>query len=194
MAGEDRERFLNTIYRHSERLALLINDLLSLSRLEEDAIGLNLAELDFIPWLEQVSKDYQLQLQRQKRALQLEIPVGIEARVRIDALKIRQVLDNLVENACKYSPVEGAIGFGVSLGTEELTIWVRDFGNGVLEKDLQRIFERFYRVDKGRARETGGTGLGLSIVKHIVDCHGGELRAENVEEGGLRISFTLPLV
>ena len=113
--------------------------------------------------------------------------------LRIDVLKIRQVLDNLVENAKKYTPAEGKIGIGCSIEENSIEIWVEDEGPGVPEVDLSRIFERFYRVDKGRSRDTGGTGLGLSIVKHIIDWHKGRVWAENVDNQGLRVSFRLPV-
>ena len=116
------------------------------------------------------------------------------AMVRIDVLKIRRVLDNLIENARKYTPAEGKIRLGCSLGNKAVDIWVEDEGPGVPKMDEAKIFERFYRVDKGRSRDTGGTGLGLSIVKHIVDWHKGSVWAENIEGRGLRVTFRLPLV
>lgn len=193
MEVEDRHRFLNVIQRHSERLALLINDLLSLSRLENESPKLKLASIDLTGWLEDLSFEYRQSLGAEGRELVLNLSEQGSVMLKIDVLKIRQVLDNLVENAKKYTPTEGKIGIGCSIEENSIEIWVEDEGPGVPETDLSRIFERFYRVDKGRSRDTGGTGLGLSIVKHIIDWHNGRVWAENVEDQGLRVSFRLPV-
>ncbi|MCH6257674.1 ATP-binding protein [Puniceicoccaceae bacterium K14] len=194
MEIEDRDRFLNTIHRHAERLSLLINDLLSLSRLESEAPTLEWSHSNIIGWLREISADYELNLKGEDRCFFATLPENMEAWVRFDVLKLRQVFDNLVENANKYTPKEGCIELGAVVAGEELHIWVKDEGPGVPEADLLQIFERFYRVDKGRSRETGGTGLGLSIVKHIIEWHEGKIWAENAETGGLRIVFSLPIV
>lgn len=193
MEIEDRHRFLDVIQRHSERLALLINELLSLSRLENESPKLELAAIDVTGWLKELSFDYRQSLGLEGRELLLNLPEKRSVMLRIDVLKIRQVLDNLVENAKKYTPAEGKIGIGCSIEENSIEIWVEDEGPGVPEADLSRIFERFYRVDKGRSRDTGGTGLGLSIVKHIIDWHKGRVWAENVGNQGLRVSFRLPV-
>ncbi len=193
MEVEDRHRFLTVIQRHSERLALLINDLLSLSRLESESPKLELAAIDLTGWLEDLSFEYRQSLGAEGRELVLDLPEQGSVTLEIDVLKIRQVLDNLVENAKKYTPAEGKIRIGCSMEENSIEIWVEDEGPGVPETDLSRIFERFYRVDKGRSRDTGGTGLGLSIVKHIIDWHKGRVWAENVEDQGLRVSFRLPV-
>ena len=193
MEIEDRHRFLDVIQRHSERLALLINDLLSLSRLENESPKLELAAIDVTGWLKELSFEYRQSLGSEGRELVLNLPEERSVMLRIDVLKIRQVLDNLVENAKKYTPAEGKIGIGCSIEENSIEIWVEDEGPGVPEADLSRIFERFYRVDKGRSRDRGGTGLGLSIVKHIIDWHNGRVWAENVEDQGLRVSFRLPV-
>ena len=193
MEIEDRHRFLEVIQRHSERLALLINELLSLSRLENESPKLELAAIDVTGWLKELSFDYRQSLGLEGRELLLNLPEKRSVMLRIDVLKIRQVLDNLVENAKKYAPAEGKIGIGCSIEENSIEIWVEDEGPGVPEVDLSRIFERFYRVDKGRSRDTGGTGLGLSIVKHIIDWHKGRVWAENVDNQGFRVSFRLPV-
>jgi len=184
MEIEDRHRFLDVIQRHSERLALLINDLLSLSRLENESPKLELAAIDVTGWLKELSFEYRQSLGSEGRELVLNLPEERSVMLRIDVLKIRQVLDNLVENAKKYTPAEGKIGIGCSIEENSIEIWVEDEGPGVPEADLSRIF---------RSRDTGGTGLGLSIVKHIIDWHKGSVWAENVENQGLRVSFRLPV-
>lgn len=193
MSAEERHRFLKTVHRHSERLALLISDLLSLSSLESESPVLALKPVKAMRWLREIATDYSSNLRSRGLDLRLNLQGGGEATVNLDILKIRQVMDNLVENARKYGPQDGTIEIGASVADERLEIWVSDDGPGVPESDLARIFERFYRVDKGRSRETGGTGLGLSIVKRIVESHHGSVWAENLSKGGLRIRISLPL-
>ncbi len=193
MKKEERHRFLGVIHRDSERLAVVINDLLSLSRLENESRSLDLTVVDASKWLEELSYEYRQSLGAEGRDLVLELPEPGVAQLELDVLKIRQVLDNLVENAKKYTPAEGKIGLGCAARKRSIEIWVEDEGPGVPDEDVSRIFERFYRVDKGRSRDTGGTGLGLSIVKHIIDWHEGIVWAENVEGKGLRVSFRLPM-
>ncbi|RME73502.1 MAG: GHKL domain-containing protein, partial [Verrucomicrobia bacterium] len=103
-----------------------------------------------------------------------------------------QVFSNLIDNAQKYCPPETTITVGVRRREGEVEIFVADDGPGIPRSDLPRIFERFYRVEKGRSRESGGTGLGLSIVKHIIQMHGGRIWAESEVGRGTRICFTLP--
>ena len=194
MDDDDRMRFLNVIYRHAERLAQLVNDLLSLSRLENEAPSLEWSQADIVIWLREISLDYRQNLKSEGRELVVDLPVEASAIARFDVLKIRQVLDNLIENARKYSPAKGTIRLGCSIVEGAVDVWVEDEGPGVPKMDVSKIFERFYRVDKGRSRDTGGTGLGLSIVKHIVDWHSGRVWADNVEGGGLRVTFRIPVL
>ena len=129
----------------------------------------------------------------QKRIrLSLEAAEGV-GRASFDHRLIGQVLANLLDNALKYTPEGGDVVVRVSAENGFVLTDVRDTGPGIPEKDLPRLFERFYRVDKGRSRELGGTGLGLAIVKHIVARHGGSVGVENRREGGTRFWFTLPV-
>jgi two-component system sensor histidine kinase SenX3 len=109
-----------------------------------------------------------------------------------DAAKLHDALRNLVSNASTYSPEGTTIAIDASRVNGRLALSVEDDGPGIPEADLSRVFERFYRVDKSRARDPGGTGLGLAIVKHLVGLHGGDVRAENRPEGGARFTITLP--
>ncbi|MBK1879513.1 sensor histidine kinase [Pelagicoccus mobilis] len=194
MPSEDRNRFIQIIYRHSERLALLINDLLSLSRLESDSPNFEWSESDILSWIREIAVDYGSNPRKSGLSVETGFPEDLSVRVRYDVLKLRQVFDNLVENASKYSPDGGQVTIGARVRGRELLMWVQDQGPGVPEEDLGKIFQRFYRVDKGRSRETGGTGLGLSIVKHIIEWHTGNIWAENAKEGGLRVVFALPIL
>jgi two-component system phosphate regulon sensor histidine kinase PhoR len=110
-----------------------------------------------------------------------------------DKAKIEQVFTNLIDNAVKFNKEKGRLDISARQEEGKLVIAVEDSGIGIPSKDLPRIFERFYRVDKARSRELGGTGLGLSIVKHIVELHGGSARVESTEGLGSRFLFTLPV-
>jgi two-component system phosphate regulon sensor histidine kinase PhoR len=106
---------------------------------------------------------------------------------------LRQVIAHLLDNALKFTPAGGRITLGARADGDGVTVTVTDTGPGIPPEDLPHIFERFYRVDKGRSREKGGTGLGLSIVKHAVQLHGGRVWAESVPGEGSAFHFTLPL-
>lgn len=193
MANEDREKFLRTIQRHSDRLNAIIADLLTLSRLESAAPGLEFAPLDLAAFLRELHADYAERAAAggHRIDLRLDEPLG---PLHADREKLTQVLGNLLDNALKYSPAGSRIEIS-ALGleaTSEVELGVRDNGPGIPTEDLPHIFERFYRVEKGRARESGGTGLGLSIVKHIVQLHGGRVWAESAAGQGTAILVRLP--
>jgi two-component system phosphate regulon sensor histidine kinase PhoR len=192
MALEDRDKFLQTIQRHSNRLTAIIDDLLVLSRLESATPGLKYAAVELAPFLHSLADDYQ---RRPAAADHVIFVAATEAlgEIQADAEKLTQVLGNLVENALKYTPKGSRIEIGArAIGPDEVECHVRDNGAGIPSADLAHIFERFYRVEKGRSRETGGTGLGLSIVKHIVQLHGGRVWAESPAGQGLTIMVRLP--
>ena len=109
-----------------------------------------------------------------------------------DPLRLDQVFGNLFDNALKYTPLGGSITIDVRTERDSFLVTVQDTGGGIPPADLPHIFERFYRADKARARDQGGTGLGLSIVKHIVQSHGGAVRAESVHGKGTKILLTFP--
>jgi two-component system phosphate regulon sensor histidine kinase PhoR len=116
-----------------------------------------------------------------------------ELRVRADAARLEQVLFNLLDNAIKYGRQDGHVGVGARrMEDQRVEVVVEDDGPGLPPEALERVFDRFYRVDKARSREQGGTGLGLSIVKHIVQCHGGKVWARSELGKGARFFFTLP--
>jgi len=189
---EDRERFLRTIQRHTERLNSLLEDLLVLSRLESINPGLRRESTSLDSLIRSVIEDYRARPAAAKHHLVVEIDPAIDSLL-IDPLKITQVLENLIDNALKYSAKDSKIGVTARLHTTEVEVCVRDNGAGIPAEDLPHIFERFYRVDKGRSRDKGGTGLGLSIVKHIVQLHGGKVRVESTLGKGTAFFFTLPV-
>jgi two-component system phosphate regulon sensor histidine kinase PhoR len=186
-------RFLRTIEKHTDRLTFLIEDLLTISRLESGQIVMNLHQVELRPEVAHVIDDLQARAAEKSVALVNEMPADLQARADTDRLE--QVLFNLVENAIKYGRSEGKVTIGgLKNSDSKVELWVQDDGPGIPPDSRDRIFERFYRVDRARSRETGGTGLGLSIVKHIVQAHGGEVWVKSELGKGTTFFFTLPQV
>jgi two-component system phosphate regulon sensor histidine kinase PhoR len=200
--GEAR-RFLETVARHAERLARLLDDLLDLSNIELGKVSLRFEPLGLAEVIEHAVGG--LTPLAAKKAIALAVEVGPALpSVRADRDRLVQILVNLVDNAIKFTLDGGHITIGARRATggagEQgegggalVEVTVTDNGIGIAPKDLPRITERFYRVDKTRSRELGGTGLGLAIVKHLVQAHGGELRIDSEPGRGTRVSFTLPV-
>jgi two-component system phosphate regulon sensor histidine kinase PhoR len=183
-------RFLQTIDKHADRLTYLIEDLLTISRLESGQIVLNLQPIELRMLTQRVSDD--LMARATEKNVELDNRVSDEVVVHADADRLQQVLFNLVDNAIKYGRTDGRviIDAGVNeVGVVEMS--VADDGPGIPADSQERVFERFYRVDKARSREQGGTGLGLSIVKHIVQSHGGTVWLESELGKGTVFHFTL---
>ncbi len=185
-------RFLQTIEKHTDRLTFLIEDLLTISRLESGQIIMNLHPVNLHEEAQRVIDDLRSRAEEKKISMENAVSPGLSARA--DADRLQQVFFNLVENAIKYGRNEGRVSIGGKSGADgKVELWVRDDGPGVPEESRERVFERFYRVDRARSRETGGTGLGLSIVKHIVQAHGGEVWLESNVGTGAVFHFTLSL-
>ena len=191
MPLEDRDRFLQTIQRHTERLNSLLEDLLALSRLESINPGLRCESTALADLLTSLIDDIRGRTVASEHVISFAIDPAI-GLVLVDPLKITQICENLLENALKYTPRGSRIEVSARLRGGETEVCVRDNGPGIPATDLPHIFERFYRVDKGRSREKGGTGLGLSIVKHIVQLHGGRVWVESELGKGTAFFFTLP--
>jgi two-component system phosphate regulon sensor histidine kinase PhoR len=184
-------RFLRTIEKHTDRLTYLIEDLLTISRLESGQIVMNLHRVGLREEVARVMDD--LQSRAGEKNVRLENTVPVDLLARADADRLQQVLFNLIENAIKYGRQEGVVSIGGKLDSDNrVELWVRDDGPGIPGEARERIFERFYRVDRARSRETGGTGLGLSIVKHIVQAHSGEVWVNSELGAGTTFYFTLP--
>jgi len=187
---EDAKKFLEIIARHSARMERLVSDLLRLARLDARQEALDVAPCDVQQLFRTVVGDVAETAEAKRQ--QIMTAVGEDtSRVMADPAKLHDVLRNLVENAVHYSPDGATIRLEAARADGSVRISVTDSGPGIPPEDLSRIFERFYRVDKSRARP-GGTGLGLAIVKHLVELHGGEAVAENRPEGGARFVITLP--
>jgi two-component system phosphate regulon sensor histidine kinase PhoR len=177
--------------RHSDRLNLLVNDLLSLARLESKEANLQLGEIKLRDFLEGVTRDWAKRLAGKNLRLELKVPDNFPT-LRVDERRLEEVVHNLLDNAVKYSHQNGRILIQAGAPDQEVVLSVRDEGVGIAANDLPRIFERFYRADRARSRELGGTGLGLSIVKHIAQLHGGRVEAESTLGKGTTIRVILP--
>ena len=188
---EKATRFLQTIEKHTDRLTFLIEDLLTISRLESGQIIMNLHPVDLHEETQRVAEDLKSRADEKQVTFDNQVPEGLRAHA--DADRLQQVLFNLIENAIKYGRPSGRVLIGGSaIADGKVELWVRDDGPGIPAEARERVFERFYRVDRARSRETGGTGLGLSIVKHIVQAHGGEVWLKSELGEGTTFHFTLP--
>ena len=183
-------RFLEVIGRQSARMERLVADLLRLARLDAGQEPLERTRCDMRQVFAAVVADLQPSIDGKRQRVTME--VADDARdVQADAGKLQDVVRNLVENAVNYSPESAHIRLATAHAGDRFTITVADSGVGIPPADLRRVFERFYRVDKSRARP-GGTGLGLAIVRHLVELHGGHVTAANDPAGGAVFTVTLP--
>jgi two-component system phosphate regulon sensor histidine kinase PhoR len=187
-------KFLDIIDRHCDRLTFLIEDLLTLSRLESGQLAINYDTVPLRDHVSEVFDDFHRKADDRGVKLFNDVPDGLHARA--DSDRLDQVLSNLIDNAIKYGRPGGTVrieGREVP-GGDLIEMAVADDGPGIPTEAAERVFERFYRVDTARSREQGGTGLGLSIVKHIIQAHGGEVRLETAPGKGAAFRFTLPAV
>jgi two-component system, OmpR family, phosphate regulon sensor histidine kinase PhoR len=187
---DSAERFVDVILRHTLRLQALVNDLVALSRAESPEQEYELAPVDLTATVNDVVRG--LAAQAQQRTLDLEIDsLGGLPEVIANPRALDQVLVNLVDNAIKYTPSGGRIAMRAEVSQESVTLEIENSGPGIPSDQLERIFERFYRVDAGRSREMGGTGLGLSIVRHLVGRMGGHIEARSKQGEWTRFRLTL---
>lgn len=193
LTADKRARFLEKIDKNTQRLHLLVEDLMVLSRLESKPDQINPSLESLRQLLEEVLENYSSRLDHQKQRMTLVFDDSVD-EFEFDRFRIQQVFDNLIENVFSYAPdfTEVRLEVRYDEASNCVQCAVVDDGPGIPEKDLAHIFERFYRVDKGRSYAGGGTGLGLSIMKHIVQQHGGAVRAESSLGKGTSIYFNLP--
>ncbi|MEZ4388604.1 MAG: ATP-binding protein [Candidatus Krumholzibacteriia bacterium] len=185
-------RFLGIINRQADRLQAIIDDLLSLSRLEQNGTASDLVR-ENTPLADVLQEAVNVATARvavELPAVRIDCPPDLTAAV--NAPLIEQALVNLVDNAIKYSGDADEIVVAAATEADRIVISVRDSGRGIAPEHLPRLFERFYRVDKARSRDLGGTGLGLAIVKHIAHAHGGEVRVDSTLGEGAKFTITLP--
>jgi two-component system phosphate regulon sensor histidine kinase PhoR len=189
--SDQRKQFLDVIDRHTRRMERLVRDLLRLARLDALQESAELRPVQVEPLFRSVTADLSERIDR--RRVRVCIDVSAEAAlVDADPTKLHDALCNLVENAVNYSPEGSDIELGSAVDDDRVLLTVADHGPGLPESDLERVFERFYRVDKSRTTDPGGTGLGLSIVRHLVELHGGRVRAGNRKGGGAVFTISLP--
>ncbi|WP_312281551.1 ATP-binding protein [Oscillibacter sp.] len=186
------DNFLDIIINETDRMTHIVQDLLTLSRLDAGNTEMSCARFDFGSAIASVVRANALEAQHRGHALKLELAQTLPI-IEGDRQRLEQVMMNILGNAIKYTPDGGRIL--VTAGTTEGHVWmeVADNGIGIPEKDREHVFERFYRVDKARSRESGGTGLGLSIAKEIVERHQGTIRLTRHEGPGTTVRLTLPL-
>ena len=192
---EDKDtvkEFLNIIHQDSNRLANLIDDLLDLSRIESGKMKMEFEPVDIKLTADRCVNVLERSAGDRSLTVKVNMPSGLPG-VSGDEKRLSQVFVNLLDNAIKYTPEGGSITIAAAQKENVVQVDISDTGIGISEKDLPRIFERFYRVDKARSRELGGTGLGLSIVKHIVQAHNGQVWVRSTPGAGSTFSFTIPI-
>jgi len=196
-AGDDlpaelRRNFLGVIVSEADRMTRIVKDLLTLTKFDYGKMEMNISRFPLAEAVRNVHKAVALDAKNHGHELQLHCPEALP-NVDGDRERIEQVLMNIVSNAIKYTPDGGRIV--ITADTEGRNVFVRvsDNGIGIPEKDLPRLFERFYRVDKARSRESGGTGLGLSIAREILNQHKGDIRIDSVSGEGTDVTITLPI-
>ncbi len=189
--ADERRRFVEIIGRHAIRMERLVMDLLRLARLDAKQESLDVVACDARSLIDGVVTDVAAAATSRGQRICIRIAPGAET-LHADPAKLHDAIRNLVANAINYSPEQTTIAVEAGRNDGQVEIAVADEGPGIPEQDLSRVFERFYRVDKSRARDPGGTGLGLAIVKHLIELHGGAVRAENRPAGGARFIVTIP--
>jgi len=188
---ETEEEFLRVIINESDRMTKIVQDLLELSRFDSGTSELNIEEFSLEQAVWDVYAAIALEAKKRNHVLNLELEWKLP-RIKGDRARIEQVLMNIITNALKYTPDGGTIN--IFSGSSGDAVWVKieDTGMGIPQEDLGRVFDRFYRVDKARTRESGGTGLGLAIAKEIISKHGGDIIIDSVQGEGTTVTLTLP--
>ncbi|HKJ31690.1 MAG TPA: ATP-binding protein [Balneolales bacterium] len=185
--------FLKKAMRNVNRLIFLTQDLMEISKLETGDLKLYLRDMKLKPVIMEIVENLQYKADRENVALYVD-SFDDNLTIKGDRNQLRQIINNLIDNAIKYNRNDGSVTVGVrpfAKDPERIEVYVKDTGIGIDQKDIDRITERFYRVDKSRSREKGGTGLGLSIVKHMIEAHGEQLFIKSAPKSGSTFSFTL---
>ena len=192
MPADTRERFLNVILNESDRMTKIVQDLLTLSRFDAGSFEFSFDEFSFETSVRDVYNAVRMEAQAHGHVFVLEVEPGIP-RIRGDKARVEQVLMNMVSNAIKYTKDGGRITIKAGVRGGEVWCSVKDNGIGIPKDDTTKVFDRFYRVDKARSRESGGTGLGLSIAQEIVVRHGGRIDLKSRLGHGTTITVWLPV-
>lgn len=192
MPKATEQEFLSVIVNESDRMTKIVQDLLMLSRFDAGSIEFTFARFSFEKSLHDVYNAMLLEAQRHRHNFTIELKTPIPDVVG-DKARLEQVLINMVSNAIKYTRDGGNIAMIAGRKDELIWVSVRDNGIGIPKEDVDKVFDRFYRVDKARSRESGGTGLGLSIAKEIVTRHNGTIELTSRQGKGTVITMTLPV-
>lgn len=187
---ENAMHFLGVMEKEADRMTALVQDLLELSRIDNKQIQLNFTKLDLRDMLEEVLEAQHVHIIKKGHTLSVVYDELIPHRIEGDAFRIRQILHNILSNAIKYTDEAGNIAIRMIKEEGKIHICVEDTGMGIPKEDVERIFERFYRVDKARSRKQGGTGLGLSIAKELMTLHGGDIHISSKLGKGTRVYLT----
>jgi signal transduction histidine kinase len=185
------ERYLPAIGEQVRTLGLLVDDLFELARIDAGVLSLEIEEAPLPRLVESCLRGLEAEAHARNVALEARVDGSIPS-VRCAPDKVERVLFNLLTNALRHTPSDGSVAVVIEPLSEEVQVTVEDTGVGMPAESLRRIFDRFWRVDRARSRETGGAGLGLAIARGLVEAQGGRIWAENRPDGGARISFTLP--
>lgn len=193
LKGVEGKKILGVLQRNCERLTLLVSDLLELSRIESGQLTLQLQPRSPLEILEELEEDWKRAFAAKKVKLRVQADKKLP-KVLSDPLRTGQIISNLLENALRFAPAGSTVVLGARevVDSRLIEFTVEDHGEGIPRDKLDRIFERFFRVDSDRAREKGGTGLGLSIVKHLVQLHGGSVKAVSEVGSGTKVLVGLP--
>ena len=183
--------FLGIIKKHAQRLDNLIKDVLELSKLESHDLNIELNSIDINPCMNNISSNYKEHCSGKSQLFEFNVPDALP-KIETNEYLLTQLLNNLLDNAIKYTPKGGKIVLKIAPINKSVQFEISDTGIGIPQEHIPRIFERFYRVDPARSREMGGTGLGLSIVKHIVSLHHGFIKVESAVDVGSKFIITLP--
>lgn len=190
---DTNQKFLSVIDSESDRMARLVRDLLQLSNIDYNKTNWKRTEISISNMLKDIISKLALLIKEKAHKIELNIEENLP-NIVADKDGIEQVILNIISNAIKYTEDNGEINISASTKDDDLVLRVKDNGIGIPKDDQERIFERFYRVEKGRSREMGGTGLGLSIAREIIDAHGGQIHIDSVFGQGTEITIILPLV
>ncbi len=188
---EIAKNFLDKAARNLDRLSYLIHDLDEISKLETGTISLTIEKFDIVTLIKECMEDLEAKAAGSHIQIRYKGKPNHPILVKADRKRIQQVLINLIDNSIKYGKKNGRTTISIFPLFEQILVEVTDDGLGIEEKNLPRVFERFYRTDKSRSREIGGSGLGLAIVKHIVEAHEQNVNVRSTEGIGTTFGFTL---
>jgi two-component system phosphate regulon sensor histidine kinase PhoR len=187
---DNNRRFVGVIRRNAERMNGLIADISELSLIETGNVSIDVKDIGLSQTVDDIFAALSSRAVARGVTLRNEVDPG--KRVRADLIRLEQMLTNLIDNAIKFNRENGTVTVSMSESPRKSLISVVDSGEGIVPESLQRIFERFYRIDRGRTRNVGGTGLGLAIVKHLARLHGGDVLVTSTLGTGTTFSIELP--